>query len=86
MRAFEIITPEANRPASRLQPKRRRAASIQKDSECIPSDPDAVVAKVKRFGFAGRCFKQSVHIFVPGLKFSRNHNALLSTSPRLIVF
>jgi len=86
VRSFEIITPEAHRPGSRLHPKRRGAASIQKDSECIPSDPDAVVAKVKRFGFAGRCFKPSVHIFVPELKFSRNHNALLSTSLRLIVF
>jgi len=86
MRAFEIIAPEANRPAPRLQPKRRRAALIQKDSECIPSDPDAIVAKVNPFSFAGRCFTQSVHIFVPGLKFSSVHNALSSTSLRLIAF
>jgi hypothetical protein len=78
MRSFEIIPPEANRPGSRLQPKRRGVASIQKDSECIPSDPDIVVAEVNPFGFAGRDFKRSVHVFVPGLKFSRNHKARLS--------
>ena len=86
MRAFEVVTPEANRPDSRLQPKRRRTASVLKDSESIPSDPDAVMAKVNPLGFASRSFKQSVHIFVPGLKFSSDHNALSSTLPRLIVF
>jgi hypothetical protein len=83
MRSFEVIPPEANRPGSRLQPKRRGAALIQKDSECVPSDPDAVVAKVNPFGFAGRGFKQSIHIFAPGVEFSGNYKALLSASPGL---
>lgn len=86
MRAFEVIPSETNRPRSRLQPKRRGAALIQKDSEYIPGDPDVVAAKVNRFGFAGWSFKRSVHIFVPGMGFSRNCMALLSASPRLVVF
>ncbi len=81
MRAFEVITPEANRPGSRLQPKRRGAAFVLKDSECIPGDPDGVVAKVNPLGFASRSFKRSVHISVSGVEFSRNYNALLSPSP-----
>jgi hypothetical protein len=36
------------------------------------------VAKVNRFDFVGRSFKQSVYIFAPGLKSSRNHKVLLS--------
>jgi hypothetical protein len=70
MRSFEIITPEANRSGSGLQPERRGAALIQKDSERIPGDPGVGVAKVNPFGFAGRGCQQSVHIFVPGLKSS----------------
>jgi hypothetical protein len=53
MCSFEIITPEANHPGYRLQPKRHRAASMQKDSACIPGDPDVVVAKGNLFGFVG---------------------------------
>ena len=86
MRSFEIIAPEANRPASRLQPKRRGTASVQKDSEGIPGDPDAVVAQVNRFGFVGRRFKLSIHSCVPGVEFSRNYRSWLFASPRLIGF
>ena len=70
MRSFEVITPEANCPGSRLQPKRHGAASIQKYSECIPSDFGVAGAKVNPFGFAGRGIKPGIHIFVLGLKFS----------------
>jgi hypothetical protein len=86
MRSFEIIRPEINRPGPRLQPKRSGAASIKKDSECIPCDPGVILAKVNPVGLKGRDFKHGVHIFVPGLKFSINHNARLSTLPLLIVF
>ena len=51
---------------------------IRRASVCFPDDPDVVGAKVNRFGFVGRSFEQSVHIFAPGLKSSRNHKALLS--------
>ena len=51
---------------------------IRRASVCFPDDPDIVGAKVNRFGFVGRSFEQSVHIFAPGLKSSRNHKALLS--------
>ena len=78
MRSFKVILPEANRPGPRLQPKRRGAASIQEDSECIPSDPGVGVAKINPFSFAGRGCKQGVHIFVFRLKFSRHHKAPLS--------
>jgi hypothetical protein len=61
MCSFEVTAPEANRPGSRLQPKRHGAASIQRDSVCIPGGSDVVVAKVNRFGFVGRSFKQNVH-------------------------
>ena len=64
MRSFEVIMPEANRSGSRLQPKRRGAALIQGDSVCFSGGPGVVVAKVNRFGFVGRGFKQSVHIFL----------------------
>jgi hypothetical protein len=83
MRSFQVIPPEPYCPGSRLQPKRRGTATIQKDAECIPGDPGVVAAKVNPFGFAGRGFKQNVHILAPGLKFSRNHKALLSASPLL---
>ena len=78
MRTFEVITPEANRPGSRLQPKRHGAASIQKELVCISGNLDVVVAKVNRFGFVGRVFKRSVHVFAPGLNSSSNHKALSS--------
>jgi hypothetical protein len=51
---------------------------IQKVSVFFVGDPDVIVAKVNRFGLVGRRFKVRVHIFVPGLKSSRNHKALLS--------
>lgn len=78
MRSFEVITSGVNRSDGCLQPTQLGAASIRRASVCFPDDPDVVVAKVNRFGFVGRSFKQSVHIFAPGLKPSRNHKALLS--------
>jgi hypothetical protein len=77
MRSFEVITSGVNRSDGRLQPT-LGAALMRRAFVCYPDDSDVVVAKVNRFGFAGRRFKQSVHIFAPGLKSSRNHNALLS--------
>ena len=79
MHSFEVITPEANCPRSRLQPKRHGAALIQKVSVFFVGDPDVVVAKVNRFSFVGRSFKQSVHIFAPGLKSSRNYKAIVAS-------
>jgi hypothetical protein len=78
MRSHEIIASEVNCSGSRLQPKRHGAALIQKVSVFFVGDPDVIVAKVNRFGLVGRRFKVRVHIFVPGLKSSRNHKALLS--------
>jgi hypothetical protein len=78
MRSHEIITPEANRPGSGLQPTQLEAALIRRATVCFPDDPDVVVARVNRFGFVGRSFKQSVHIFAPGLKSSSNHKAFWS--------
>jgi len=77
MRAFEVITPEANRPTPRLQPKRRGAVSIQKDPEGIPGDPDVVGAKVNSFSFAGRGFKQSVHLRFWGGPFKKLHGVVV---------
>jgi len=76
--SHEIIASEVNCSGSRLQPKRHGAALIQKVSVFFVGDPDVIVAKVNRFGLVGRRFKVRVHIFVPGLKSSRNHKALLS--------
>jgi hypothetical protein len=78
MRLHKFVTPEANRSGSRLQPKRHGAALIRKDSACIPSDPDIVMAKLNGSDFVGRNFRDSVHIFALGLKSSRNHKVLLS--------
>jgi len=78
MRSHEIIASEVNCSGSRLQPKWHGAALIQKVSVFFVGDPDVIVAKVNRFGLVGRRFKVRVHIFVPGLKSSRNHKALLS--------
>jgi hypothetical protein len=78
MRSFEVITTEANRPSSRLQPERRGAASIQRDAMGIPSGPGDVVARVRRSNFMGTGFSQRIHIFAFGLKSSRNHKTLLS--------
>jgi hypothetical protein len=61
MRSFEVSASEPNRSGSRLQPKRRGAASIQRDSACFPGATDIVVTKVNRFGFVGRSVKESVH-------------------------
>lgn len=63
MRPFEFMTPEADRPRSRLQPERRGAVLVRWDSICF-SD--------------GRNFKEGVHNFDPVFKSSRNHKALLS--------
>jgi hypothetical protein len=68
MCSYEVIMLEANRPGSRLQPKRHGAALIRRASVSFPDDTTAVVAKVRRFGFVGTRFKKSVHVFAPGLK------------------
>jgi hypothetical protein len=36
-------------------------ALIRMASVCFPDDPVVVMAKVNRFGFVGRSFKQSIH-------------------------
>jgi hypothetical protein len=78
MCSHDVIMPKANRPGSRLQPKRYGAALIRRTSVSFPDDTTAVVARVRRFGFVGTRFKKGVHIFALGLKSSRNHMALLS--------
>ena len=80
MRLHEVITPEADRPGSRLQPKRHGAALIRRASVRLPDDLDFVVMPVNRFGFAGRIFKPRVHWFenLIGTPF-RNHEASLSS-------
>jgi len=39
---------------------------------CFPGDPVIIVAKVNRFGFVGRSFKQSVHILPLGEVFKKS--------------
>jgi hypothetical protein len=78
MFSLETITPRVDRSDGRLQPTQPGAALIRRASVCFPDDPDAAAAKVHRFGFVSRGFKQSVHIFAPGLKSSGNHPALFS--------
>ena len=78
MCSFEVITSGVNRSDGCLQPTPLGAALIRRASVRFPDDPDVVGAKVNRFGFVGRSFEQSVHIFAPGLKSSRNHKALWS--------
>jgi hypothetical protein len=63
MRLHELVTPEANRPRSRLQPKRRGAALVRRDSVYFSDDWR---------------FEQSVHNFDFELRSSRNHKPLLS--------
>jgi hypothetical protein len=67
MRSFEVITSGVNRSDGCLQPTQLGAALIRRASVCFPDDPGVVGAKASRFGFVGRSFKQSVHIFAPGL-------------------
>jgi hypothetical protein len=62
MRSFEVITSVVNRSDGRLPPTQLGAAFIPGDSACFPGDPDIIVAKVNRFSFVGRSFKQSVYI------------------------
>jgi hypothetical protein len=76
MRSFDVIISEVNRSDSRLRPTQFGAVLIPGDSACFPGDPGLIVTKVNRFGFLGWRFKQSVHIFAPGLKSSSNHKAL----------
>lgn len=64
MRSLELTMPEANRLGPRLQPERRGAVRIQGNSICFSGDSGVVVAKVNRFGFVSRSFKQSIHIFL----------------------
>jgi hypothetical protein len=78
MRPDKVIAPE-NCPESRLLPKRHGATLIWRTPVCFPDDPNHVVAKVNRFNSVGRSIKQSVHIFAPGFKPSKNRKALLST-------
>jgi hypothetical protein len=63
MRPFKFMTPEADRPGSRLQPERRGAALIKGASIFFPDN-------------RGR--KQGVHDFDSGLDPSSNHKTLLS--------
>jgi hypothetical protein len=76
MRSFDVIISGVNRSGNRLQPTQLGAALIPGDPACFPADPGLTVAKVNRFGFVDRSFEQSVHIFAPGLKSSRNYKAL----------
>ena len=78
MRSFDVVTSEVNHTDCRLQPQ-HGAALIQGDSARFSANPDIVVANANCFGFMGRSFKQSVHVFVRGLEFSRNHKALSSS-------
>ena len=72
MRSFEVITSGVNRSDSRLQPTQPGAALIQRAFVCFPNNPDVVVAKVNRFGFVGRSFKQSFHILPLGEVFKKS--------------
>ena len=76
MRSFDVIISGVNRSEGRLPPTQLGAALIPGDSACFPGDPGIILATFNRFGFVGRSFKQSVYIFAPGLKSSRNHKAL----------
>jgi len=76
MRSFDVIISGVNRSDSRLRPTQFGAVLIPGDSACFPGDPGLIVTKVNRFGFLGWRFKQSVYVFAPGLKSSRNHKAL----------
>lgn len=78
MRSHEIITLEAYRPGSRLQPEWSGVALLGRVSACLVGDPDLLVAKVNCFGLVIRSFELAVHIFAPGLKSSSNHDAFLS--------
>ena len=64
MRSHEFTMPEANRLGPRHQPKRRGAVRIKGNWICLSGDPGAVVAKVNRFGFVSRSFKQGIHDFL----------------------
>jgi hypothetical protein len=63
MHSLEGITSGVNCSDGRLQPTRPGAALMGRASVCFLDDPDVVVTKVNRFGFASRCFNQIVHIF-----------------------
>jgi hypothetical protein len=76
MRSFERVTPEASRSDNRLQPTQLEAALIRRAAVRVPDDPDAVAAKVNRFGFVSRSFKQSVHIFLMPKKSDSGDNRL----------
>jgi hypothetical protein len=76
MRSHEVTMPEANRLGPRLQPKRRGAAWVQGNSICFSGDPGGGVAKINRFGFVSRSFKQSVHIFLMPKKSGSGDNRL----------
>ena len=52
MHAREIITPDANRPSSCLQPKRYGTEEVRRVSVCFPDDAEAVAAEFDWLGFA----------------------------------
>jgi len=68
--------PEANRLGPRHQPKRRGAVRIQGNWICWSGDPGVVVAKVNRFGFVSRSFKQGIHDFLMPEKSGSGGNRL----------
>jgi len=78
MRSHEFVTLEANRANSRLQPKRRGVALIQRVSAGSVGDPVIRTARVSRFTFENRSFKPSDHSFAPGSRFSGSHETLWS--------
>lgn len=79
MRSHEITASEANRLGSRPQPKRHGVALIRRPSVSLPHDLGIAVAKVNSFDFVVRSFKERIHVVGPGLKPSRNHEAMLTT-------
>jgi hypothetical protein len=78
MCSYDFITPGVNRSDGGPQPTRRGAAPIQRNSGCLPGDPDIVVARVNRFGIVDRSSSHGIHFLSPGLKLSGNYKALLS--------
>ena len=72
MRSFDVIISGVNRSDNRFQPAQTEAASIPGGLARFPGDPDIIVAKVNRFSFAGRSFKQSVHILPLGEVFKKS--------------
>jgi hypothetical protein len=72
MRSFDVIISGVNRSDNRFQPAQPGAALMPGGLACFPGDPVIIVAKVNRFGFVGRSFKQSVHILPLGEVFKKS--------------